>query len=198
MKNYNENKFNNLVLKPPPSLSPLFNQFNNTPKTHDHKDPGNVVRCKYHNLEEVQSMKNPNKNSCLFLFHINTCSLNKNFEDLEYLIKSTNINFDIIAILETRILKDTNIAKNINIPNLSFEFTPTESTAGGTLLYIVDHLACQNQNDLNLYKNNNLESTFIGITNPNKLISLSVAFKDIQKWIYLNLYITILTHRQKN
>ena len=25
MKKFNENKFNNLVLKPPPSLSPLFN-----------------------------------------------------------------------------------------------------------------------------------------------------------------------------
>ena len=82
------------------------------------------------------------------------------------MIKSTNINFDIIS--ETRILKDTNIVKNINIPNFSFEFTPTESTAGGTLLYIADHLAYQNRNDLNLYKTNNLESIFIEITNPNK------------------------------
>ena len=30
-------------------------------------------------------MKIPNKNSCLSLFHINTCSLNKSFEDLGYL-----------------------------------------------------------------------------------------------------------------
>ena len=58
--------------------------------------------------------------------------------------------------------------KNIDIPNFSFEFNPTESTAGGTLLYNADHLAYQNQNDLNLYKINNLESTFIEITNPNK------------------------------
>ena len=116
MKNDNKTEFNNLVLKSPPSLSSLFNQFNNIPQTHDHKDPGNVVRCKYYGLEEVQSMKISNKNSCLSLFHIHTCSLNKNFEDLEYLIKSTNINFDIIAISETRILKDTNIVKNINIP----------------------------------------------------------------------------------
>ena len=111
-------------------------------------------------------MKIPNKNSCISLFHINTCSLNKNFEDLEYLIKSTNINFDIIAISETRILKDTNIVKNINIPNFSFDLTPTESTAVGTLLYIADHLVYQNRNDL--YKINNLESTFIEITNPSK------------------------------
>ena len=84
MKNDNKIEFNNLVLEPPPSLSLLFNQFDNIPQTHDHKDPENVVRCKYYDLEEVQSIKIPNKNSCLFLFHINTCSLNKNFEDLEY------------------------------------------------------------------------------------------------------------------
>ena len=119
-------------------------------------------------------MKIPNKNSCLSLFHINNCSLNKNFENLEYLIKSTNINFDIIVISKTRILKDTNIVKNINIPNFSFEFTPTKSTAGGTLLYIVDHLDYPNQNDLNLYKINSLESTFIEITNPNKSTSIIV------------------------
>ena len=86
------------------------------------------------------------------------------------MIKSTNINFDIIAISETRILKDTNIVKNINIPNFSFEFTLTKSIPGGTLLYIADHFAYQNRNDLNLYKNNNFESTFIEITNPNKSI----------------------------
>ena len=56
----------------------------------------------------------------------------------------------------------------MNIPNFSFEFTPAELAAGGTLLYIADHLAYQYQNDLNLYKTNNLESTFIEITNPNK------------------------------
>ena len=84
MKNDNKIEFNNLVLEPPPSLSSLFNQFDNIPQTHDHKDPENVVRCKYYDLGEAQSIKIPNKNSCLFLFHINTCSLNKNFEDLEY------------------------------------------------------------------------------------------------------------------
>ena len=146
MKNDKKIEFNNLVLKPPPSLSSFFNQFNNIPQTHDHKDPENVVRCKFYDLKEVQSMKIPNEDSCLSAFDINTCSLQ--------LIKSTNINFDIIAISETRILKDTNIVKNINIQNFSFECTPTESTAGGALLYIAEHLAYQNRNDINLYKSN--------------------------------------------
>ena len=97
MKNDIKIEFSNLVLKPP-RLSSLFNQFYNLTQTHNHKDPENVVRCKYYDLEEVQSMKIPNKNSCFSQFHINTCSLNKNFEHLGYLIKSTNIIFDIIAI----------------------------------------------------------------------------------------------------
>ena len=42
------------------------------------------------------------------------------------LIKSTYINFDIIAVSEIWILKDTNIAKNVNIPNVFLEFSPTE------------------------------------------------------------------------
>ena len=58
--------------------------------------------------------------------------------------------------------------KNINIPNFSFEFSATESTAGGSLLYTADQLAYQNRNYLNLYKNINFESTFIEIINPNK------------------------------
>ena len=108
-KNDNKIEYNSLVLKSPPSLNSLINQFNNTPQIHNHKDPENVLRCKYYDLEEVQSMKIPNKNSCLSLFHINTCSLNKNFGGLEYLIKSTNINFDITAHSQTRILKDTTL-----------------------------------------------------------------------------------------
>ena len=58
--------------------------------------------------------------------------------------------------------------KNIDIPISSFEFNPTELTLEGTLLNIVDHLCYQYHIDLNLHKKNNLESTFIEITNPNK------------------------------
>ena len=51
----------NLVLKPPPNLKSLFNQFNNSSQIHDFKDPENVVNCKYYNLEEVQTMNISNK-----------------------------------------------------------------------------------------------------------------------------------------
>ena len=113
-------------------------------------------------------MKIPNKKISLSLFHISACSLSKNFENLEYLFKTTNTNFDIIAISETMILKNIKILKNINIPDFSYKFTPTESTDRGTLLYIADHLAYQKRNDLNIYAKNYLEPTFIEITNQSK------------------------------
>ena len=40
---------------------------------------------------------------CLSLFHLNTCSLKKKFDELEYLIKTTNQTFDVINISEYRI-----------------------------------------------------------------------------------------------
>ena len=88
----------------------------------------------------------------LSLFHINRCSLNKNFEDLEYLLKATNKAFDVIATSESRILQDTNLSKNINIDNYSVEFTPTESRAGGTLLYINNKLSYKLRKDPCIYK----------------------------------------------
>ena len=39
---------------------------------------------------------------------------------LEYLLKATNKTFDVIAISESRILKDTNLSKNIDVCNYCF------------------------------------------------------------------------------
>ena len=102
------------------------------------------------------------------MFHINTCSLSKNFDDLEYLLKTTNMNFDIIAISETRITKNINKISNINLKNYDLEFTPTESSAGGTLVYVANHLAYKPRTDFQIYKKYDFESSFIEIINPKK------------------------------
>ena len=80
----------------------------------------------------------------------------------------TKTKFDIIAISETRITKQVYLSNNLNLNNCSFEFTPTETSEGGTLLYIAKHLSYKCCNDLNIYKKNELESTFIEIVNPKK------------------------------
>ena len=80
-------------------MNTLFNQFNNSSQTNDFKDPENVVKYKCYNPEEVQTMKIPNPKKVLSLYSI------FHIEDLEYLLKKTNTNFDITAISETRLLK---------------------------------------------------------------------------------------------
>ena len=131
-------------------------------------DPDNVVNSKYYSINEIQSLKVANKNKSLSMFHINSCSLNKNFDDLEYLLKCTNKKFDVVAVSETRITRNTSKLCNISLKNYSVESTPTESTARGTLLYIANHLSYKPRNDLNIYKKSELESTFVEIINPKK------------------------------
>ena len=65
-------------------------------------------------------------------------------------------------------MKNLEITKNINLKNHNFEHTPTESTAGGTMLYITNHLAYKLRHDLKIYKTNELESTFIEFINSKK------------------------------
>ena len=153
-----------LKLNPPPTLKLLFNQFNELAAESNKKNPENFINCKNLDIDEIQKMKI--EQNSLSLFHINSCSLNKNVEDLEYLLKATNKTFNVIAISKSRILKDTNLSKNINIYNYTVEFTPTESHAGGTLIYINNKLSYKLGQDLCIYKSSELESIFIEMMNP--------------------------------
>ena len=107
------------------------------------------------------------KPNSISLFHLNSCSFNKNFEDLEYLLKAA---------------KDTNLSKNINIYNYSVKFTPTESQAGGTLLCINNKLSHKLRQDLCIYKSSELESTFIKIINQKKNKKKNTQY---HHWLYI-------------
>ena len=102
------NKKKIIHLRPPPNLALLLNQFNNTSPNSE-----NVVNSRYFDIDEIQALKLHDKTNSLSLFHINACSLNKKFDDLEYLLKCTNKSFDIIALSETRISKKAFLTCNI-------------------------------------------------------------------------------------
>ena len=150
------------------------------------------MNFKFYDIDQIQTLKFPDKHKSLALFHINACSLNKNFDDLDHLLKCTNKVFDIIAVSETRITKQASLTTNISLKNYAIEFTPTESSVGGTLLYIASHLSYKPRLDLNIYKANQLESTFVKISNPlPKLILSLVVFTNIQIWMFLILKIIL-------
>ena len=88
-KNNNANSGSSINLEPPPNLSLLFNQFNDLSSDSINKNPENMMtNCKYYDIDDIQTIKS--KPNSLSLFHLNACFLSKNFDDLEYLIKTTN------------------------------------------------------------------------------------------------------------
>ena len=93
------------------------------------------------------------------------CSLNKNFDDFNILLNELNVSFDILAITETRIKKDSPSPISLQLSNYSTEHTPTESSAGGTLLYISKRLSHQLRNDLRFYDPGKIETTCSKSTN---------------------------------
>ena len=66
---------------------------------------------------------------------MNVCSLTKYCDDFNILLSDLNVSFDILAITETRIKKDSSSPTNLESNNYSIEHTPTELSVGGTLLY---------------------------------------------------------------
>ena len=151
-----DDKNSSLLLKPSEHLNHLVNQFNmsSSPDDINSDDPANTVSSKYYDTEELQNIKITKKSKSLSLFHINVCSLTKNFDNLQHLLSCTNKNFEIIAITETRITKFFSIVNNLNIKNYSTEFPPTEFSTGGTLFYIANHLSYKSCQDLNISKKN--------------------------------------------
>ena len=108
-------------------------------------------------LTKFKLKKFPDERKSLALFDINAWSISKHSDDLHHLLKFRNTVFDIIAVRETRITKQTSLTTNINAQNHGIEFTPPESSAGGTLLDIASHLSYKLRPDINIYKANQLD-----------------------------------------
>ena len=155
------------TLKSPKNLSDLFNGFNDF-SYQQNKNTENIINCQYYDIEEIQSFNYLIHQNALSLFHINTCSLSKNIEELAYLLDETKTDFDVVGISESRIKKYKCPINSINLNGDSHESCPTESAAGDTLLYISNNLSHKPRNDLCIYKSAELESTFIEILNPKR------------------------------
>ena len=114
MKDLEKDHASSLSLKSSSNLELLVNQFNNaTPENSN--DPEKISPSKYYDIEEMHNIEIPHNNKSLSLFHINACSLNKNFDDLQHLLSCTKKNFDIIAISKTRITKQVSLLNNLNL-----------------------------------------------------------------------------------
>ena len=133
----------------------------------------NSINCKYLDIVDFNSTF-PAKSKSLSLLNYNISLLSKHFDNFNLLLDSLKLKFKIIGISETRILSSNHFF-NYNIPNYSFLSTPTNSSAGGTALYISSDLTFKPRLDIDskIYHNKLLESTFIELT-PNKQCNIIV------------------------
>ena len=75
-------------MKPSSNLELLVNQFNNATPGNGN-DPEKIASTKYYDADEMHNIERPHKNKPLSLFHINACSISKNFDDLQHLVSCT-------------------------------------------------------------------------------------------------------------
>ena len=67
----------------------------------------------------MHNIEIPNKNKYLSLIHINVCSLNKTFDDLQHLLSCTKNDLDLIAVTETRITKQISLLNYLSLNKYS-------------------------------------------------------------------------------
>ena len=124
-----------------------------------------MMTAKYYELDEISdllSSTSPNRS----FFHLNISSLTFHFDELLVLTAENKLNFDFLGISETRLKLNRNSLNPISMPGYNIEHTPTESSNGGTLLYIKQGINYKLRKDLQIYKSKELESTFIEVLEP--------------------------------
>ena len=93
-------------------------------------------------------------------FHLNISSLIFHFDELLVSMAENKFNFDFLGISETRLKLNRNSLNPISMPGYNIEHTPTESSDGGTLLYMKQGINYKLRKDLQICKSKELESTF--------------------------------------
>ena len=104
----------------------------------------------------------PDITSNLYL-HMNISSLSYHFDDFRDLITNCNLRPKIIGLSECQLKKNKEPLANIQLSNYTHEFTSTQSSKGGTMIYIENSLRYKIRHDLTMYKSKEIESTFIEI-----------------------------------
>ena len=87
--------------------------------------------------------------------------------------------------------------------NYGHEFCPTESPAGGMILYICNQLSYKARNNLCIYKATELESSFVEISNPKRSnIITGCIYRhpsiDLDEFNYLNILFDKISKENKS
>ena len=115
----------------------LMKKFSQISQVNDPNE--NTASCVYCDLNDFNKVIAVYLN--MAVLHLNISSLSSHINELKLLFSSLNLNFDIICMSESRITMSNLPSSNIHIPGYNIEQTPTESFAGGSLIYISQKLS---------------------------------------------------------
>ena len=119
--------------------------------------------CKYYSLQDIKKLSKKKKN--LSIFHNNINGLENKFDLFQQSLQNSNFNFDIIAITETSQKESNgNFLVNVDLKGYSLFSTSTNTSKGGTAIYINESFVTQERQDLTI-KTNHIESVWVEIKN---------------------------------
>ena len=118
-----------------------------TPQTPFINVPNKKSKGLMHKFQQLNNLFDQSENtiSCDYyyyfsLLHLNISSLSCHINDLINFLALINTKFNVICITETRLSHKNPLTTNIELPGYNIEQTPSESSAGGTLIYISQNL----------------------------------------------------------
>ena len=109
-----------------------------------------------------------NKSPSHLYLHTNISSLSYNIDDLASFVLNSRKRPITIWISECRIRANQQSQSKIYLQNYTYELTSTESSKGGTLIYIDQNVKYKIREDLKLCKSKEIESTVIEIIENNQ------------------------------
>ena len=123
-----------------PSLE-ITSRLENLPHLQDFDLDENLVHSINSNYRKVSDLAKISTDQMFSLFHVNIRSLSKHFGELQSLINSTKIPFDIIGETESKQLLNTDFAVDVSLDGYHIHSKPTKSTHGGVVMYVNKHLS---------------------------------------------------------
>ena len=130
----------------------------------------NAAKTELMKLDDFYQINNNNSNN-LFLY-MNISSVSYLIDDLDTFIMNCKNKPKAIGISECKIKAGRPPLSNITMNNCSDEYTLTESSKRGTLLYIDKNVRYRSRSDLTLYISKEIESSFIEIISQKRKTQL--------------------------
>ena len=98
------------------------------------------INSKYFDIPEIAKLSTTLSRKSFPLFHVNTRSLSKNFDQLLFVLSSLKVNFDLIGITETKQQIWEHFLANVDVNDYFMYTQPSKLASGGVAIYVKDTL----------------------------------------------------------